>query len=192
MVVSPPRMFPLVGWEPERSSVLLALMKSLYSLKVSMNFSPISEVAARPLQTSSAPVISDVSPKEQVAPISTSLSMALPTVGLDARPEVVSDSPHLTETQISERSHSSRFNSEAQCKYSLAFQEALAMVPMSPVRSIEKPVTGLPVLAMPSTILFVHSGSMPTTTTAATLGFAPVPIMVLKKSSRSSPNWRRP
>ena len=42
----------------------------------------------------------------------------------------------------------------------ISIQEALAMVQMSPVRSIEKPVTGLPVLAMPSTILFVHSGSI--------------------------------
>ena len=43
-----------------------------------------------------------------------------------------------------------------------------------------KPVTGLPVLAMPSTTRFVHWSSMPMTTTAATFGFEPVPISVRK------------
>jgi hypothetical protein len=66
------------------------------------------------------------------------------------------------------------------------------MVFRSPFCSIEKPATGLPVSAMPSTILPVQPGSMPMTTTAATLGFAPVPIMVRKCRSRSSPNCSRP
>ena len=38
------------------------------------------------------------------------------------------------------------------------------MVSKSPFCSMEKPVTGLPVLAMPSTITLVHSGSIPITT----------------------------
>ena len=55
-----------------------------------------------------------------------------------------------------------------------------------------KPVTGLPVAAMPSTTRLVQPSSMPMTTTAATFGFDPVPIKVRKCSSRSSPNCRRP
>ncbi len=42
------------------------------------------------------------------------------------------------------------------------------------------PTTGLPVALMPSTTFFVHCSSMPITTTAATLGLAPVPISVRK------------
>ena len=38
------------------------------------------------------------------------------------------------------------------------------MVVMSPWPSIENPATGLPVLAMPSTIFCVQPGSMPITT----------------------------
>src|SRR5262245_61012790 len=66
------------------------------------------------------------------------------------------------------------------------------MVPRSPVPSMPKPVTGLPVLAMPSTTRLVQPSSMPITTTAATLGFAPVPIRVRKCSSRSAPNCSLP
>ncbi len=40
----------------------------------------------------------------------------------------------------------------------------------SPFCSMEKPVTGLPVSAMPSTMRLVQPGSMPMTMTAATLG----------------------
>ncbi len=57
---------------------------------------------------------------------------------------------------------------------------------------MENAATGLPVLAMPSTTRGVQFGSMPMTTTAATLAFAPVPIIVRKCSSRSSPNCSRP
>ena len=116
--------------------------------------------------------------------MASSLSKALPTVGFDARPLVVSDSPHLVETQISLKSHSSRRNSLAQCMYSLAFQLAISTVLISPWRSMLKPVTGLPVLAMPSTTWLVHCGSMPMTTTgsiatsAAAVG-APCLIIVL-------------
>ena len=52
------------------------------------------------------------------------------------------------------------------------------MVLMSPFCSMAKPSTGLPDLAMPSTILPVHCGSMPITTTPATFGLQPVPMMV--------------
>ena len=149
-------------------------------------------MAARSLQTISAPVISLVSPKLVVAPIATSFSMALPTVGLEASPLVVSLSPHLTLTQISFRSTGSRRSSLAHCTYSLAFQQAISTVLNSPKRSMLKPATGLPVLAMPSTMRLVQSGSMPITTTAATLGLAPVPIIVRKNSSRSLPNCSRP
>ena len=116
----------------------------------------------------------------------------LPTVGQEARPVVVSLSPHLAATHTSVSGHSTRTFSEAKCTNSLALRDAAATVAMSPFPSMEKPATGLPVLAMPSTTFWVHSGSMPMTTQAATLGFAPVPIMVRKCSSRSSPNCSRP
>ena len=48
--------------------------------------------------------------------------------------------------------------------------------------------TGFPVVAIASTILLVHFGSIPITITAATLGFFPVPIIVLKCNSKSAPN----
>ena len=43
-------------------------------------------------------------------------------------------------------------------------------------------------IAIPSTIFFVHLGSIPMTITAATFGLHPVPIIVLKWSSKSAPN----
>ena len=57
---------------------------------------------------------------------------------------------------------------------------------------MENWATGLPVSAMPLAIRSVQLGSMPITTAAATLGFAPVPIMVWKNRSRSAPNCSRP
>ena len=54
------------------------------------------------------------------------------------------------------------------------------------------PSTGFPVLAISSTTFFVHLGSIPTTITAATFGFFPVPIIVLKNSSKSLPNCNLP
>src|SRR5690606_23050826 len=115
----------------------------------------------RALQRCSAPVISEVSPKQPVRPIGSSLSYMLPTVGQDDSPVVVSDSPHLVETHSSDRSHSTRCSSVAKWTNSLALREAAAIVAMSPFCSIENPATGLPVLAMPSTTTLVHSGSMP-------------------------------
>jgi hypothetical protein len=89
-------------------------------------------------------------------------------------------------------SHSTRTCSDAWCTNSFALREAAAIVAMSPLPSIQKPATGLPVLAMPSTMRCVQPGSMPITMQAATFGFAPVPIIVRKCRSRSSPNCRRP
>jgi hypothetical protein len=74
----------------------------------------------------------------------------------------------------------------------LAAQEAARIVSKSPFCSMENSATGLPVSRMPSAMRLVQPGSIPITTTAATLGLAPVPIMVRKCSSRSSPNCRRP
>ena len=125
-------------------------------------------------------------------PLGISLSYMLPTVGQEARPVVVSLSPHLVDTHKSSIAHSSRSSSEAQCRNSLALWEALAMVAMSPWPSMPKPTTGLPVLAMPSTTRPVQPSSMPMTTTAATLGLEPVPIRVRKCRSRSAPNCSRP
>ena len=66
------------------------------------------------------------------------------------------------------------------------------MVSMSPCCSMEKHAVGLPVAAIPSAISRVQPGSIPITTQAATLALEPVPIMVRKCSSRSSPNCKRP
>src|SRR6202012_6264636 len=100
----------------------------------------------------------------------------LPTVGHDAKPVVVSLSPHLAATQTSVSGQSSRVFSDAQCTNSLALREAAATVAMSPLPSMEKPATGLPVLAIPCTTFSVQPPSIPITMQAATLGFAPVPI----------------
>ena len=115
-----------------------------------------------------------------------------PTVGLEANPEVVSDSPHFTEIHKSLIGHSSLCFSEAHITNSWAFFDAFITVPISPVRSIWKPSTGFPVFAIPSTILLVHLGSIPITITAATFGVLPVPIIVLKCNSKSAPNCNLP
>src|SRR3546814_2111631 len=99
---------------------------SMEACQVSRNFFATSGVAALVAQTFSAPVSSDVSPKQVVAPRSSNLSMKLPTVGLEARPEVVSDSPHLVETQSSLIEQGSRCSSVAHCTSSLALREASA------------------------------------------------------------------
>src|SRR5579859_5382188 len=113
MVVRPPRMLPLVGWDSDRSSVLFSFMKSLYSFHTFMNCSATAGVAARFFTTCSAPVNSDVSPKDDVPLMSTRRSTTLPTVGQEASPVVVSDSPHLTETYSSSMVQSSRCRSLA-------------------------------------------------------------------------------
>src|SRR6201991_3807079 len=157
-----------------------------------MNLAEISGETARAAARCSAPVNSEVSPKQPYNPNGTSLSYMLPTVGHEASPVVVSLSPHLAATQTSVNGHSTRTISEAHCTNSLALREAAATVAMSPLPSIQKPATGLPVEAMPSTTFCVQEGSMPMTTQAATLGLDPVPIMVRKCNSRSSPNCSRP
>jgi len=86
-----------------------------------MNFSEASGVAPLVAQICSAPVNSDVSPKHKWTPIGSNLSIRLPTVGLAANPDVVSDSPHLTEIQRSLIGHSSLCFSEAHITNSWAF-----------------------------------------------------------------------
>src|ERR1700676_2806234 len=133
-----------------------------------MNRSLTSRVAARLAHTISAPVNSEVSPKQVVAPSGSSLSTRLATVGQEASPDSVSLSPHFVETKRSLMEQDSRCFSEAHCTNSCALREAAAMVLISPWPSIEKPTTGLPVLAIPSTTRPVQLGSMPITTQAAT------------------------
>ena len=185
-------MFPAVGWLSERSSVASFKMKSLYELQVFLNFSWASGVFPLFSQTVSAPVSSDVSPKHKWTPRGSNLSIKFPTVGFDANPDVVSDSPHLTDIHKSLIGRSSLCFSDAQIENSWAFFETLAIVSISPTPSILKPSTGFPVVAIASTILFVHLGSIPITITAATFGFFPVPIIVLKWSSKSAPNCNLP
>src|ERR1700759_1588556 len=113
-----------------------------------MNLAEISGETARAAARCSAPVSSDVSPKQPYSPSGTSLSYMLPTVGQEARPVVVSLSPHFAATQTSVSGQSSRVFSEAQCTNSLALREAAATVAISPLPSMANPATGLPVLAM--------------------------------------------
>src|SRR6185295_13596080 len=108
---------------------------------MNMNLSRTSPVAQRSATICSPPVISVVSPKHIVTPNGSSLSKALPTVGLEPHPDVVSDSPHLVETQRSESGHSTRCSSEDHCTYSLATLDARRIVSWSPCSSMPKPVT---------------------------------------------------
>ncbi|MBG6082391.1 hypothetical protein IWX58_004078 [Rubrivivax gelatinosus] len=149
-------------------------------------------LAQRDSTMCSPPVSSVVSPKHSVLPIVCSLSKALPTVGLAPQPLVVSLSPHLVLTQSSCSAQGSRCFSLAHCRYSRAARLAFRIVWWSPCSSMPKPVTGLPLAAMPSTTRRVQPSSMPMTTTAATFGLLPVPIRVRKCSSRSAPNCSRP
>src|SRR6201992_3213519 len=116
-----------------------------------MNFWEISGDTALAAAKCSAPVSSEVSPKQPYRPSGTNLSYMLPTVGQEASPVVVSLSPHFAATQTSVSGHSTRTSSEAHWTNSLALREAAATVAMSPLPSIQKPATGLPVAAIPST-----------------------------------------
>src|SRR5258708_13324255 len=109
-------------------------------------------------------------------PCGISLSYMLPTVGQEASPVVVSLSPHLADTQSSEMSHCSRGRSDAHCRKSFAVREALATVMMSPVPSMPKPSTGLPVFLIPSPTRLFPPPSTPLTTPPPTLVSAPVPL----------------
>src|SRR6478672_10560783 len=121
MVVRPPAMLPLVGCESERSSTLCASMtSSWYDFQTLYHLSPTFLLIARSRARCSAPVISEVSPNTPWMPCGISLSYMLPTVGQEARPVVVSLSPHLVETQRSAMPHCSRCNSDAHCTYCLA------------------------------------------------------------------------
>src|SRR5215831_19092406 len=102
--------------------------------------------------------------------------MTFPTAGFDASPDVVSDSPHFVDHHRSENEHSVRRSSVAHCTNCCALRDAISTVFKSPFPSIEKPATGFPVEAIPSTIFLVQTGSIPITTQAATFGFCPVPM----------------
>src|SRR5579884_2050339 len=80
----------------------------------------------------SPPVSSVVSPNTSVQPAACSLSNALPTLGLEPQPDVVSDSPHLVDTHKSASLHSLRVCSLAHCTYSLATLDARMTVSWSP------------------------------------------------------------
>src|SRR3990170_4505643 len=95
------------------------------------NFFLTSSLRQRAATRCSPPVSSVVSPNTSVVPSAYSLSKALPTVGLEAQPEVVSDSPHLVETHRSFSGRSSRRSSEAHCTYCLAALDARMMVSWS-------------------------------------------------------------
>ncbi len=93
-----------------------------------------------------------VSPKMSVLPSASSRSNTRPTVGLEARPLVVSDSPHFVDTMISSHSTGTRGNSVAYWTNPWAARAASAIVCRSPVRSMLNARTGLPVSAICSTM----------------------------------------
>src|SRR5664279_6187546 len=95
---------------------------------MNMNCLRTSSLAQRDATICSPPVISVVSPKHSVAPSGCSLSKALPTVGFEPQPEVVSLSPHLVETHSSAIGQASRRFSLAHCTYSRAAFEALSLI----------------------------------------------------------------
>jgi hypothetical protein len=119
-------------------------------------------------------------------------STACDVAGLAPSPLVVSDSPHLILITSSPRVTGSRVISLASCIICAARREAISSTRRSPCRSIANPATGLPAAPIPLAISSVQFGSIPITTAAATFGFAPVPISVWKKRSRSAPNCSRP
>src|SRR5438105_15924885 len=102
-----------------------------YADQVFMNFSDTSGDAARAAARCSAPVSSEVSPKQPYRPSGTSLSYMLPTVGHEASPVVVSLSPHFAAIQTSVSGHSTRTFSEAKCTNSLALRDPADTVAMS-------------------------------------------------------------
>ena len=144
------------------------------------------------MRMSSPPVTSVVSPKMSVAPASASRSNARPTVGFDARPEVVSDSPHLVLIVNWLTGNGSRRISEASCTNSLALRDAASIVFRSPERSMLNPAHGFPVFAISLTMRSVQFGSMPMTIAAAQFGLRPCPASVRNVSSRSAPNCSLP
>src|ERR1017187_6845225 len=119
---------------------------------------------------SSPPVNSVVSPNMSVAPAASRRSNERHTVGLAARPEVVSDSPHLVLMHNFLTGNGTRCSSVAYCTNSIALRDAASIVFRSPERSMANPATGLPVLAISLTIRLLHFGSMQITITAATFG----------------------
>ena len=151
-----------------------------------MNFCAISGETARAAARCSAPVSSEVSPKQPYSPSGTSLSYMLPTVGQEASPVVVSLSPHLAATHRSVSAHSSRTFSEARMHELLGLARGGGDgrdVAVALDREARHRLAGLGD-AVDDTV-WVQPGSMPMTMQAATLGLAPVPIMVRKCSSRS-------
>ena len=77
---------------------------------MNINFLATASLAHLASTRCSPPVISDVSPNNKVLLFSYNLSNALPTVGFEPKPEVVSDSPHLVDTHNSLISQGSRCN----------------------------------------------------------------------------------
>src|SRR5665213_407268 len=114
-----------------------------------MNFSATAGDAARAAARCSAPVNSEVSPKQPYKPSGTSLSYMAPTLGQDANPVVVSLSPHLAATQSVVTAHSSRTFADAQCTNSFALREAPVTVAIAPSPPMQHPTTGLQLVARP-------------------------------------------
>ncbi len=147
--------------------------------------------AARALHRCSAPVISLVSRTRHRCPWGCGLSYMLPTVGQEERPVVVSLSPHFVEIQRSVigLSHAATRSPTGRTPWrhrrpsrSPRYRHALDA----------EATTGLPVLAMPSTTIFVHWSSMPITPPPRHSGSTPCRSACEKCRSRSAPNWRRP
>ena len=185
MVVRPPAMLPFGGLTAGKIVGLVAIDHLLIFIECRHEIAPpLRQWPARSLQTISAPVISLVSPKLQVPPIFNQFIQGITHEwGWKPGRWVVSLSPHLTLTQISLRSHSSRLSSLAQCMYSLAFQLAVSHNLDFTVASFDAESRSRVCRFWRCLRQFGWStrARCQCTTTAATLGLAPVPINVRKK-----------
>ena len=193
IVVSPPAMLPFVGCESDRSDVLWRLIDLLVAVEHAH------EVGAHVDRRGSAPrrsarrrsARSSRRTPACIRPRRACRTRRRPSGSRRSRTSCPIRRTSSTPTAPAS-AHSSRTFSLAHCTYSFATFDARMIVSWSPCSSMPKPVTGLPVAAMPSTTRLVHWSSMPMTTTAATFGFAPVPISVRKWCARSRRTPARP
>ena len=131
-------------------------------------FLPTSGSMARAASKCSAPKISVVSPSTDVAPSSTSRSLATPSAGLAVIPERASEPPHSRPRTIALHGASIRFSATAPFMYSLATEIAFScnfsIEPISGSESVVKRVR--PSVCAPSIICFSFGVPIERKTTA--------------------------
>jgi len=113
-------MFPGVGCPP-LISTLRSLAFCSQSFTILNIFSPTSVDFPLLARICSAPMNSVVSERMDVPPALTSISEAIPTTGLEAKPDVKSDPPHSTARESSLTGNSWGFMSDISLAIRLAF-----------------------------------------------------------------------